>query len=213
MLNNPLALLTRPEAAHDVIDCLTSYSGRFFEPLAALSYPNRFEASDVVAVSCLSVTVPPETAGWLLVGDGAAATERLLCEIDVDRSQMLVGHDLEANRAAIALWRFLVGRRDVGPTVASKLLAAKRPHLVPIDDSYDADYLSPEQHRRQWHWWGLWRDLPTGDAKPDLDDALRQLRTDVAKSRADDPPTPELSDLRLLDIVIWMYVHRRRQSR
>jgi hypothetical protein len=97
--------------------------------------------------------------------------------------------------------------------VASKLLAAKRPHLVPIYDSYVADYLSPEQHRRQWQWWGPWRDLLTGDAKPDLDNALRQLRTDVAASRADDPPTPEFSDLRLVDIVIWMYVQRRRQSR
>lgn len=209
--NSPLALLQAPEASDDVITYLQSYSGRFFEPLAAMSAANRFGAADMVAVSCLSVQVPAETAGWLILGDGAEESARLLTQMRTDRSQTLVDHDLESNHAAAELWRLLTSRRDVGPTVASKLLAAKRPHLVPIFDSYVADFLLPAEHRQRWQWWGPWRALLTGDQAEALSNALRALRAEVAAA-AHQAPIAELSDLRLIDIVIWMREDRQRRT-
>src|SRR5258707_12691662 len=43
------------------------FTGRWFEEFAAMGDPNRFEASDVLAVEALSVEVPPEAASILLI--------------------------------------------------------------------------------------------------------------------------------------------------
>ena len=61
----------------------------------------------------------------------------------VEPDRILEPYDLASNEAALALWRLLSDRRQLGPTCVSKLLAAKRPHLVPIFDSFVADALLP----------------------------------------------------------------------
>src|SRR3954468_997157 len=43
------------------------FTGRWFDEFAAIGDPNRFEASDVLAVEALSVKVPPEAASILLI--------------------------------------------------------------------------------------------------------------------------------------------------
>src|SRR5690242_7694487 len=43
------------------------FTGRWFDEFAAIGDPNRFEASDIVAVEALSVEVPPEAASMLLI--------------------------------------------------------------------------------------------------------------------------------------------------
>ncbi|MCW2527155.1 MAG: hypothetical protein JWM76_2015, partial [Pseudonocardiales bacterium] len=45
----------------------TSFTGRWFEHFGSVGDPNRFDASDLVAVETLSVQVPPEAAAKLLV--------------------------------------------------------------------------------------------------------------------------------------------------
>ena len=59
-------------------------------------------------------------------------------------------NNLADNQAAVALWNLLMSRPNLGATTVSKLLAAKRPHLVPIYDSYVADALLPKTQRRRW---------------------------------------------------------------
>ena len=131
--------------------------------------------------------------------------------MNVDQAETLATHDLAANRVAAELWRLLVSRRYVGPTVASKLLAAKRPHLIPIFDRYVADYVLPEEHRQRWEWWTPWRDLLTGAEKKELAAALQHLRNRGAETKPE-LPIADLSDLRLMDIVIWMSEDRRRRG-
>lgn len=48
----------RQEVVRNVTAYMSGYAGRFFEPLAARSDPNAFEATDIVAVTCLSVDIP-----------------------------------------------------------------------------------------------------------------------------------------------------------
>src|SRR5690242_21876121 len=43
------------------------FTGRWFDEFAAIGDPNRFEASDILAVEALSVEVPPEAASILLI--------------------------------------------------------------------------------------------------------------------------------------------------
>lgn len=50
---------------------------------------------------------------------------------------------LAGDDAALELWNLLSEQCDMGPTTVSKLVAAKRPHLVPI---YELRPTSP--HRR-----------------------------------------------------------------
>jgi hypothetical protein len=45
------------------------FTGRWFDHFAAMGDPNRFEASDIVAVESLSVEVPSEAAASLLIND------------------------------------------------------------------------------------------------------------------------------------------------
>jgi Family of unknown function (DUF6308) len=120
-------------------------------------------------------------------------------------------HDLASNVSANELWRLLRDRPKVGPTIVSKLLAAKRPHLFPIYDSYVADYLLPAEHRARWEWWDPWHRLLTGPDNRHLHTAVQAVR-DQASNMRPDLPVEALSELRVLDIVIWMAEERRRKG-
>jgi hypothetical protein len=209
-LKSPLPYLTgaaRSQAVADLQTYMTSYTGRFFEPLAARSDPDSFEASDLVAVSCLSVDIYPEVAGWLLVGEGHRQTADLLAVLEVPPCGSLRDYDLANNGAALALWQLLSDQRQLGPTRVSKLLAAKRPHLVPIYDNFVADALLPPEHRRNWQWWGPWRDLLLGPEGEEISKAVNDIRTEANVPRGQ---LDRLSELRVLDIVVWMAEARRR---
>ena len=45
------------------------FTGRWFDDFAAVGDPNRFEASDIIAVEALNVEVPSEAASSLLLTD------------------------------------------------------------------------------------------------------------------------------------------------
>ncbi len=108
------------------------YTGSHFEKIGD-NEPFRFTASDIVAVSTLSVEVPSRLSIDLLLGSGgASAATHLRC--------IEPGADLAAEEAAALiaeggpawdLWELLRAHTGVGPPIASKLLARKRPHLIP----------------------------------------------------------------------------------
>ena len=173
------------------------YTGSRFESVAALNpHPDTLGPADFVAVSMLSVTVPGEAALRLL-GRDAGEISRLLAQIpdDVD----IVDADpaiLRVDAPAGQLWALLRrGRDGLGPTTTSKLLAAKRPRLLPIWDSFVEEatgldttgywekfrYVLSDDDRGLWSWLG-------------------DLRAKVPAI----PPT--VSELRMLDVLLWMSV-------
>jgi len=106
--------------------------------------PNEFTSDDLVAVTFLSVKVPPRAAS-LLLRDRKEEFNNLLVAVgdDVDL------HTLDA--VPEDGWRLMEALRnlpDVGPTIASKLFARKRPRLRPIYDSVVERYLSADKY--QW---------------------------------------------------------------
>lgn len=173
------------------------YTGARFEAMASLNDdPHTVGPADFVAVSMLSVSVPPEAAIRLL-GPDAATVSSLLKQIPQNQDIVDIDPDLLATESpAGKLWRALRGGNDgIGRTTASKLLAAKRPRLMPIWDSFVAqatgldtpDYWRRFQQvliaddRRMWIWLG-------------------ELR-----SQAQNVPVT-VSELRVLDVLLWMSV-------
>lgn len=173
------------------------YTGSRFEAMAALNTePNMLGPADFLAVSMLSVNVPAEAAIRLLSRD-TAIVRRLLSEIPADVDIVDVDPELlGGDSAAGQLWDVLRQSRDgLGPTTTSKLLAAKRPRLLPIWDSFveqatglntvgywwKFQYVLADDQRRVWDW-------------------LEELRS-LASNLPETIPA-----LRLLDVLLWMSV-------
>jgi Family of unknown function (DUF6308) len=152
---------------------------------------DRFTADDLVAVTFLSVNVPPRAAYCVLVAQ-ADHFNGLLKKIGPDRD---LADEPRPSKASTPAWRLYDALRGLklglGPTKASKLLARKRPRLVPIYD--DVIGRVTETTQRQWE--PLWCKLNDHDQK--LHRRLLGLQGT--------PGVPKhLSPLRILDVVAWL---------
>ena len=175
---------------------LASFAGRLFERLAEPD-PFSLTANDFVAVTALSVEVPPEAAGRLL-GDLRPTVGQLLRAIPAGASITDTPELLDESGAALELYDLLRSIDGLGPTTVSKLMAAKRPALVPIRDSVVWAALgNPEL------WWSPWVEFTTGSGAGERLDQVRQI---ARLADAD-----HLTLLRVIDVVIWMR-HQRQSS-
>jgi hypothetical protein len=149
---------------------------------------NRFTADDLVAVSLLSVDVPPAAAIELL-DTGASRFSRLLRELGGDRDLVEETQSWSAEWAGWRLWSELMALPGVGATTASKLLARKRPRLRPIYDSVVATVIeSPD----------IWEPLrKLLNERDDLHPRLLRLREQAGLTDA-------VSALRVFDVLAWM---------
>jgi hypothetical protein len=155
--------------------------------------------SDLLAVACLDVTVPTPVGLDLVEGLLGRALGNHLRKIPTDvalgetGASTHVEHKSPANQA----WLLLREETDVGWVIAGKVLARKRPQLIPVWDSVVKCAFG--RPRDAW----LWLDGRLQDGR--LRDELDQLHKAAQ--------LPELvSRLRVLDVVMWMR-HRRRHRR
>ncbi|MGH3726299.1 MAG: DUF6308 family protein [Mycobacterium sp.] len=173
-----------------------SFTGRLFDDFAAIGDPNRFEGSDVLAVEALSVEVPSEAAAALLITD----TERfnaLLRQIPREQNLWEVRRlDVNAGSPADDLHRELRALRGIDWVVAGKLLAAKRPKLLPILDNVVNDYLKPP---KELFWVTLHDELSDVDR--------REAIAEVCKVAP-----PHVGLLRRIDVALWRAARRETSS-
>jgi hypothetical protein len=169
------------------------FSGRWFEKFSAIGDPNRFEPSDVLAVEALSVEVPTESAARLLVTEADRFND-LLAQIpqemdlwDVDTSVVEPGSPADSLHAA------LDELRDIGWVTAGKLLAAKRPRLIPILDKEVKGLLKSPKDK----FWLTMHDQLS-------DKSRRQTITEVCACAPDD-----VNLLRRIDVALWMHATRK----
>ncbi|WP_030753529.1 DUF6308 family protein [Streptomyces griseus] len=153
---------------------------------------NIVTAADLIAVQALSVQVPPSAALALLEGRLAEDLSVLLSQIpaDVDMANAdpdLLGSGSSADRA----WHLLKGQKGLGWVTANKLLARKRPRLLPV---YDQVVRCVVGHPESF--WLSLRDALAADGNA-LHEQLLSLRDDVGV-----PST--VSALRICDVVLWM---------
>ena len=171
------------------------YSGAKFETFRGggdtSSAANVITADDLVAVSLLSVHVPGDAALRIL-GAKAADLAGLLEMIPVDRelheaTDAQIGAKSEAND----LWR-AVRKAGVGPVTTSKLLARKRPKLLPVIDSVVQDTL--KHPSRGDFWLTLRKSLKADEGR--LYQHLLRVRDKAGVGEA-------VSIIRCFDVVVW----------
>lgn len=96
---------------------------------------DEFTAEDLVAVSMLAVEVPGKAALDVLVHRRDALSANLARISTATAFADLAADDLGPGSAIRELYEELVTIPDIGTTTATKLMARKRPHVVPILDS------------------------------------------------------------------------------
>lgn len=154
---------------------------------------NLFTASDILSLEMLSVQLPPRATLALLEGAlrnaSAAYLERIPTSVplwDKDAAELISDRG-----PAVGLWHLLESQSGVGWVTAGKLLARKRPALIPVyDDIVRCAFGRPKE---------FWKALRA---------VLRQdggsFRTVVEnlKERAGLPE--QITPLRTLDVAVWM---------
>jgi hypothetical protein len=181
------------------------YSGSRFEFLAGggdrPETANRITLDDLVAVTLLSVDVPGDVALQLLEGDLGPDITRHLEQIptDVSVNDSAAAELFATSSPARVAWSLLEERHGMGWVITNKLLARKRPQLIPVYDGVvQCAYGFPV---------GLWNWLVMMFAEDGrvLNDRLLAAREAAGVS-------PEVSALRVLDVIVWMR-HRPSHSR
>ncbi|MER5526425.1 DUF6308 family protein [Streptomyces sp. NPDC002677] len=191
------------------------YSGAHFERLGgggdAEHAANRFNTNDLVAITMLGVSLKPHGAINLLTDPDGQWTRLLSliprhARLEDPASDRLMAKD----GPAWELWERLADRTTKyqkkpdgsGPVIAGKLLARKRPHLIPV---YDIRIKQLFQRPKTDHsfWAALAPALRTDNGA--LCDQLARLRH---KAGIGD----DIGILRVFDVIAWMHQGPRGQD-
>ncbi|WP_457966002.1 DUF6308 family protein [Arthrobacter sp. D1-29] len=175
------------------------FTGAHFDTFGS-NEPNAMTADDLLAVACLSKHVPARAALGIL-GDHSIKIATLLAYIPPNLSIEDIpfdehDHYFGDGTPLLRLWRLL--RRDertrwgIGATTASKLMARKRPGLIPIYDSVVAGVTGFNNSDGTWR---AWHHAIATDG--DLIRRLESLRSTTGLHG--------ISLLRILDVVLWMH--------
>ena len=169
------------------------YSGRFFEQFIARSNPYRFTPFDLVAVAPRSsVTIPPAVASIILLDPTMSTSlNSLLAQAPPPGTDLADtdAADLADTAPLPRLYRLLRGLPGMGPTKTSKLMAAKRPGVVPIRDNVVSTLLQAGER-----WWDPMREL-----------AQEQRLRDLLDAASVDTVPAGVTFLRRLDVVLWRW--------
>jgi hypothetical protein len=178
-------------------------AGRWFERLGGggdrPEVANVVTAEDLVAVNLLNVRIRPRVAVQLLVEQSDRISE-LLRQVPVDLDLRDADDEVLEEKAPLCrTWRLLregPGDKPANRWVtAGKLLARKRPRLVPSYDSVVREMISGPRYR----WWRTAREAVRD---PEVAETLQALREEAQVPAV-------VSDLRVLDVVLWMEGSRR----
>jgi hypothetical protein len=182
------------------------YSGARFDSLdgggAREDVKNTVTPADILAVQCLSVVVPAPTALTLIEGQLGRQVANCLQDIptDLDLGDPDALDHLRPGSRAEEAWHLLKQQDDVGWVIAGKILARKRPRLIPIWDNVVK--CANGRPPNAWLWIGelLAQDTRLTDLLDDLPQQAGLL--DV------------VSRIRVLDVAIWMrHRHDHRPAR
>lgn len=161
------------------------FAGWSFDTIGA-NQANEVTCDDLLAVSLLDISWDPRAVRRLLY-EQAATVAGFLARIGPDTA--LWEAATEELRAADELWPVLCGLPGVQDAVASKLMARKRPHLVPITDSVIVTAVGTPG--------STWPTLRRCFQDPEFRDDIEELRDQCPEAR-------DASLLRVFDVAIWM---------
>lgn len=178
-----------------------TYTGRWFDILGRggddVEQHHRITADDVLALQALSMRIPPSMSRELVSGDTGRKLNQLLQDVPidvdlVDADEKLIG----SGSAADNFWQTVRTVPGADWVTAGKLLARKRPRLVPVYDSVVRATLG-------WpgtEFWHPLREQLRADSRA-LWVQLQRLRDEAGLRR-------DLTPLRVFDVVLWMDAQR-----
>lgn len=169
------------------------FAGRTFD-FSGQNPPNEIVSDDLLAVTLLDVRWTPLAVRGLL-SDRATEVCDLLSQID-SKTDLWAEDGGEQLDASLPLWKLLDSLDAVGDTKASKLLARKRPRLIPITDSIIASAVGTPGR--------TWPTLRLCFQDGLFRERLENLRPDGAEG---------ISLLRIFDVAIWMLYSRSKAAR
>ncbi|MBO1756456.1 DUF6308 family protein [Allobranchiibius sp. CTAmp26] len=150
-----------------------------------------FTADDLVAVTLLAVEFPGQAAVSILDTHRKRFND-LLRDVGDDRDLVDEPSVEEAAFPAWPLWRALMSLPGMGPTTTSKLIARKRPRLVPVYDRVIRTHVFNDSGLQ---WLPLWTALRADSGA--LHQRLVELRTVAVLPH-------HISPLRVFDVLAWM---------
>lgn len=165
-----------------------TFAGSTF--LAMESRPNRIEAEDLLAVTLMGEMFPAKAIRQLLFDRPGGRVANLLAKIPPE--QTLWGSNVDdlhsTGNPVFDLWQLLDLFPYVGPTRASKLMARKRPNLIPIYDSIIGKRVASSSD-----YWYVFHTFLTQEAN------RAEVRDIQRRAGVVDVPL-----LRVLDTAVWM---------
>lgn len=181
-------------------DPAPKFSGSWFERFAGggdrTETANEFTADDLVAVTLLSVDVPGQAALRILGDHDPAYRDDLSDRLRALPTDVaLVDAADEHLAVAEELWSLLRSNRGVGRTKTSKLMARKRPHLLPVINSVVADAVGYDGRNFNFYR-GLRAALRADDRR--LHDHLLEVRAEAGIGDG-------ISAIRVFDVLVWMW--------
>lgn len=181
------------EHVRTYFDTASGFSGSHFDTLGgggdAVAHRDTFTAEDLVAVTLLEMTVPGDAALAVLQRQ-ASEFNALLSNIPADVDLWNAPEDvIGPGSAAARLWERLMVFPQMGWVTTSKLLARKRPRLLPV---YDTVVKAALQPNRDSFWMPLREELQ--DAR--LVNRLKEIRDTAGLDKS-------VRLLRVLDVAIW----------
>lgn len=174
----------------------SGFAGRLFDTYGNNPDDN-FSGDDLLAASMLDVRFGPSALRRIVLdGDFRTALEKLNVDYPSSTIIDMADEDDLFNRVDV-LYRQLQDVAGVGPTRASKLLARKRPSLIPIGDSVILRAFGVTDNE---HWW---QSLGEALKRPEIATALAKLAA----------PLHDVEPLRVLDVAAWMLHSRSRAAK
>jgi hypothetical protein len=183
-----------PTLIGQYFDHQRSFAGETFDCLGD-NPPNKLVIDDLFAVSMLDVTLK-QLAVRQILGRDSTRLSGLLASLPADRD--LWEADDENLIRAEELWDVLRENKYIDWVIAGKLLARKRPWMIPIVDSVVVDAIGapPGEY---WHTYRV-----------ALRDEDRRRRLAALRPEGLDE---RVSVLRLLDVAVWMRHSRSGSAR
>lgn len=190
--NDPMPFLEGDPAIDRVRRYFRWWSGRHFDVIGE-NDPNAITGDDLVAVSLLSIEIPPEAAIAILE-DKKDELVGCLKNIPQGKDAVLweVGEStINEGSQADSLWQILHEIDGIGWVTAHKLCARKRPHLLPVYDSVVKAALQPRSRE-------FWKPLrKTLVDHPEIVARLEEVKEDAGIDK-------RISLLRTMDVAVWM---------
>lgn len=176
------------------------FTGSQFENLIKDSDPYAITSQDLIAITTLSVDVPARAAIWILSKEGQNEISKHLRQIPVDTDiwDPRVKDIFADSGHVMDLWRKLEfanwpipksGGGLGGITKRSKILAAKRPRLIPVLDRVVTGTLPKSDNR-----WTAIQNVLTNE----------KYRIKLQKALTHESVPESVSLLRRIDVVIWI---------